>query len=306
MKGIELSKKYWLEVGRPAFERTCPELLNRAAVGLVGEGSECFGFDDEISRDHDWGPGFCLWLSHEDMERSGAEAGRIYASLPGEFLGYRRLRTDELSAGRVGVLGIWDFYSRFIGLRRLPESIMDWRIMPENGLATATNGEVFSDPVGEFSRIRNTLLGFYPQQLARKKLSARCAVAAQAGQYNHPRCLKRGDSAAAAMAAAEFMSKAQGAIFLLYGKYKPYYKWSTKALMGLGPMGEEAGELMQRAAGHMSSCVPEIEEISALIITELRKRGLSGSQSDFLLDHAREIQEGITDQMLKKVHLMSE
>ena len=104
MNGMELARRYWREVGLPAFEADCPQILERAAVGLVGEGSECFGFDDGLSRDHDWGPGFCVWLSHGDMALWGEQAEAVYRTLPEEFLGFRRLHQGPLSVGRVGVL----------------------------------------------------------------------------------------------------------------------------------------------------------------------------------------------------------
>ena len=51
MNGLALARAYWKRAGLPAFEARLPEALERAAVGLAGEGSECFGFDDALSRE---------------------------------------------------------------------------------------------------------------------------------------------------------------------------------------------------------------------------------------------------------------
>ena len=71
MKGLELCRSYYEEVGAPALRERFPELMPRAAAGLCGQGSDCLGLDDEYSRDHDFGPGFCLWLSDADFAEYG-------------------------------------------------------------------------------------------------------------------------------------------------------------------------------------------------------------------------------------------
>ena len=58
MKGIEISKAYFEEYGRPMLEKDFSDILPYLCVGMVGSGSDCYGFDDEISRDHDFEPGF--------------------------------------------------------------------------------------------------------------------------------------------------------------------------------------------------------------------------------------------------------
>ena len=306
MTGLELARQYWDTVGKPAFAAGCPAVLERAAVGLVGEGSECFGFDDEISRDHDWGPGFCVWLTPEDFHAFGAAAQAVYENLPREFLGFRRLRVSPETAHRVGVQSIPDFYARYIGFDRPPHSVREWRMIPESGLSVVTNGEVFQDPAGAFSAVRSALLDYYPEQYRRKKLAAACAVAAQAGQYNFPRCMKRGESVAALSALAEFVTEIQKAVFLLNRRYMPYYKWTHRALGSLPVLGPELGPELALLAEVPAGRGTRIEDICARVITELQRQGLSGSGSDFLLDHAMEIQAGITDPELSRLHLMAE
>lgn len=46
MKGLELCEKFFQKVGYPALKTQFPELLPKMTVGLVGQGSECLGFDD--------------------------------------------------------------------------------------------------------------------------------------------------------------------------------------------------------------------------------------------------------------------
>ena len=306
MTGLELARRFWDDVGRPALSSKCPGILECAAVGLAGEGSECFGFDDNVSRDHDWGPGFCVWLTAEDFSQFGAAAQAVYASLPPEFLGFRRLRVSPETAHRVGIQSAPDFYVRYTGFDRPPKSIREWRMIPEFGLAVATNGQVFEDACGDFSAFRAALLAYYPEQLRRKKLARACAIAAQAGQYNFSRCMKRGETVAAFSALAEFVAEAERLVFLLNRRYAPYYKWTHRALCGLPVLGRELGPELALLVEEPDGRAERIERICAAVIGELRRQGLSGSGSDFLLDHGAAIQAGITDPELTRLHLMAE
>ena len=56
IKGLELSKKYFEEIYLPVIKSEFPEVFEKMAAGLAGEGSGGCGSDDEISQDHDIGP----------------------------------------------------------------------------------------------------------------------------------------------------------------------------------------------------------------------------------------------------------
>ena len=81
VKGLELSRKYYEAYGKEMLAQF-PQLEGQYAAGLVGRGSECFGFDDEISRDHDYGPSFCIWLQKEVYEQYGEKLTEAYEKLP--------------------------------------------------------------------------------------------------------------------------------------------------------------------------------------------------------------------------------
>ena len=93
--------------------------MGRAAAGLSGQGSDCLGLDDEISRDHDFGPGFCLWLSDEDFEKYGAELQKAYDALPKSYMGFERKPTHT-GAQRVGVMRTSDFYRYYMAAPGCP------------------------------------------------------------------------------------------------------------------------------------------------------------------------------------------
>ena len=192
MKGLELARKYYETYIEQLLEAV-PEARGRIAAGLAGEGSQCFGSDDKFSHDHDFGPGFCIWLTDADFEAFGGKLQQAYDALPDEFEGFSR--KGFLARDRYGVMTISEFYSRFTGFPEgVPSTVLDWLFVSENQLAAATNGEVFQDNLGLFTGIRDSLKRFYPEDVRRKKIAARAAVMSQAGQYNLLRSIKREDT----------------------------------------------------------------------------------------------------------------
>ncbi len=311
MKGLEIARKYFEEFGRPMLERDFPELLHLVAAGLCGAGSECFGFDDEISRDHDFEPGFCLFIPGEDaVDRKIAfRLERAYASLPREFEGLKRPLSSPVGGARRGVVRIPDFFRDKTGSETGELTLGEWFSIPSSALAETVNGEIFFDGYGEVTRIRDSLAA-YPDGVMRKKLSGSLLIMAQAGQYNYKRCLGHGEEGAAQLAAIEFSRAAMTAVFLLNGVYMPFYKWAFRAMRGLPELSLTAelieylittdnGEATREEKGDV------IESIAADVIDALIERGLTRATCGDLEKHAYSVNDSIADAELRNMHILA-
>jgi hypothetical protein len=305
MTGMELSEKYYLEIGRPSIFELFPDEYNKFAVGLVGEGSICYGYDDLFSRDHDWGAAFCVWLPQEVYRRIGYELKQVYRDLPSRYMGHPVLKLDGPPLHRVGVFEIQEFYQRFTGLDHMPRSNRDWFYIPETYLSVATNGRVFHDSLGEFSRYREHLLGFYPEDIRLKKIASRCMTIGQAGQYNFERALNRGETVAAMAAKSEFIQAAISMVYLLNKRYMPFYKWMHRGLKDLPQGGEEIFHAVQAISSSTDKKdIPVIEAICESLLGEMRRQKLTDSHDDFLCNHGSIVQSRISDLDIQSIQVM--
>lgn len=263
--GMQLSKEYWQTYGKQLLELPkFRDYKNRIAAGLVGHGSECYGFDDEISRDHDFGPGFCLWLTDEDYAKIGEDLQAAYNDLPQEFAGFGsreetpRAKSCE-SSKRVGVFSISEFFENITGFSAAPSKNEPhlWLSLSEPTLAAATNGQIFADPLGEFSKTRQSFK-LMPDDVRISLISRRLGMMAQAGQYNVPRMLARKDGAATWLSINEFVRATASIVFLLNNPisagYLPYYKWQFAALR----------KLSARMASRLSGVANQLESLMRL------------------------------------------
>ena len=305
MQGLEEARRLYERYGADMIERLFPAYAGRIAAGLAGHGSECFGFDDEVSRDHDFPEGFCLWIDDETDRAIGVELSRAYRALPFQ----RAKERSALGETSRGVRRIRDFYERYTGTSGAPEDLPQWLALPSHALAEATNGEVFRDDQGLFSSIRETLLTGMPEDVRLKKLASRVIAMAQAGQYNYPRCVRHGEYGAAMLALTEFVNAACGAIFLLNRRHMPYYKWQLRAMAGLERLSSlrEALEFLLTAENDADGQRVKqavVEDICASVIRVLHGQGLSDRGEDYLEPHAFAVQERIEDSEIRALHVM--
>lgn len=308
MKGLALSELYFEAYGRPLLEQKYGRYLHRIAAGLVGHGSECLGFDDAFSQDHDFGPGFCLWLLKEDYDEIGEVLRHDYETLTESFLGFSGRKGTPQGAGRVGVFEIGAFYRGITGYEEPPKKLVQWLYLPEEVLSSAVNGKVFVDEAGVFSQIREGFL-HYPNDVRLKKLAVRLGMMAQAGQYNFGRAGRRGDMGAMYFSMAEFCKAAVSAVYLLNDRYAPFYKWqlagmdSLPVLRDVRPMLEYLmGAPIPGTAGTAASELERrIEEICVLFMEELNRQGLSSSWEPFLETQKQEVLLRIADSGIRNL-----
>lgn len=301
---LERSKEFYYQVGKPMLEEKFPQYMNRIAVGMVGEGSDCFGFDDEISMDHDYEVGFCMWLTDEDYDLFGAELQREYDRL---------VKNDQRLKYRRGVIRINDFYYGLLELSKKMEQNEEFQ------LAAATNGEVFVDELGAFSKIREQLKAYYSERIWRRKLAEAMHEYSQYAQSNYARMMARGDVLTAQICLGKAIESAMNLVYLLNRQYAPYYKWKRKGMerfpisKQILPVLEElvkipvqitAWDGIQYRSSFINKkdkCVVLLEHVATILLDEMKKMDLVSGNDPFLERYIRQILEGKNIELVEQI-----
>lgn len=289
LNGIELSRKYFEAFGKPVLERNFSNILDKLAVGLFGEGSECLGFDDDISTDHDFGPGFVIIVKDEVDEKEVNRLKKAYELLPKSFMGIERITTRE-GANRVGVIRLKDFLKKVTGFEHLPKGPEEWQYTIDENLIMGVNGEVFMDKSGFFNDIRIYLRNEQPYYVYFKKLAIMLEKMAKHGQYSYPRALARTDMTALLIAKTEFIKSTMKACHIICKQYAPYAKWLRRSMNELKYFQDVACLIDELSVSNdTEKDMQIIENICEKIRKALVSRGLITTIDSYLAVAAREL-----------------
>ena len=283
--GLELGRELAHQVAQD-IELNLPDLAPYMCLALVGTGSECLGFDDAISEDHDFTKRCQLFLP-ADIYETNKERLQSY------FKNY--------AYGTVQIECISEFYQRYTLYPEGSQCEKEFRRVPQDLLCTATNGEVFLDNFGSFTHIRQRLLAYYPEDIRLRKIAYELNQLAQSGQYNLPRMLQRGDTIAASLALHQFVHHYMLLVHLFNKSYAPFYKWLYRHSCTLPILGNTVKHgIVELLDAPITDTKSHIDRLCSAIIQELQRNGLSTSPIDFLTYQAKEVIQRIQDPLLRK------
>jgi hypothetical protein len=231
VSGQELSRRFYEEQVRPVLAADFPAL--RYSAALLGRGSEVLGYDDEMSRDHNWEPRVLLFLPNDQAGQQGALEQVLGQALPPRFEDYA---TD---------FSLWtlsSFLQEHLGFEIDREiEARDWLTFPEQRLRMMTAGAVFHDDVG-LQALRDRL-SYYPDDVwfylliaAWWRVHPEANLVGRAGFV--------GDELGSALIASQLVHDLMRLCFLMEKQYAPYSKWFGTAFSRL-PCASDLGPILR-------------------------------------------------------------
>lgn len=289
---MEIACRFFWEAGLPVLESQYSPYIDRIAVGLVAAGSDCAGNDDEASRDFDWGPRFQVFLTEPDFKEIGAGIQSLLDDLPNVFCGIE-CRPSGLHASAVYSIDNFFIRNTFnpmlnMGFARAPESSDDWLAIAESGLFDITRGQVFYDPLGEFSGRRSGFAAYYPDTAWKKLLSTALWDCSEYGERLLPRSIAHDDYYTVQMAWWDFAESAMKLGFLLNRRYAPRKQWLYREFCKLPIDSVEVVNLLWDGQNDVISRIELVSKAAAVYGSRLHQLGLirespNGSTDSFAL-----------------------
>jgi hypothetical protein len=207
-KGLEVAQRFFEEWALPYLRSEFPQISERCACLICG-GSQSMGNDDELSRDHGWGPSFGIVLRGEDKRRWGQHLVReINNAAPREWLG-------EKYRGSEHTIDVWSlnpWFKRCIGVVQPPKRPKAWLRLEECQLYILRHATILHDPLGEFTA-RKQAFHYYPRPIWLQRISDGTGQVWHHGEYNFiDRMVYRQDPAAIAICLGTFIESTMKAM----------------------------------------------------------------------------------------------
>lgn len=258
---------------------------DKIGVGITGYGSECFGFDDEYSYDHDCNVRLFLFVDKETLFAIGNQLQSEYENQLERFYKDYNIKINaSLNINKVdGVVETKSYYTNILELDHLPVTDEEWYSVKEEKLAMASNGVIFTNNNCQVTDIRKYLSDYYNDTVWLTRIANEMYLYSQSAQYNYSRMKLREEYVASKMSIAMGMEHCMKLVYLLNRTYAPYYKWLRKGLEKL-PVLSEIGDILDTIAINEDVAASNFELIAKLIVKEMNKMGIIEGK-DTYLDH---------------------
>lgn len=244
---IEDSREFWTDMVLPLLQEAHPGETARMAAGFFGYGSEVLRLDDAYSTDHHFGLRVNVLLPQAVMEATGpAIEDTLAARLPGQWRG-RELREGYTRTKGVALASLEHHLLSTIGLDHPPDSLTEWLSIPEEDITHVVAGEVWHDPSGRFTAIRDRLNAYYPEPVRLRRLAHWSRYFSGMGVYALKRALLRNNMLYASTTFARSLRWGVQMAFMLDRTYYPYDKWLTEMFGRLPRMGPRLAPIVQKA-----------------------------------------------------------
>ena len=244
--GLAISQDFIKSVLLPLLQDELHDDFDQVAVAVVGTGSDVLGLDDEISRDHHWGPRANVMFLREDQSRIEPIVQNAFSKVPDKF-GQYDVQVNIGNLTGVCCCAIEDFFCRFLGTDQLPQCDLDWLDLCEVDLFHVTAGTVVYDGLGELTR-RCDALSQYPDTVWKKRLADWCVyVTGRDAPYNLNRVSKRKDDLTCHIYFGLCVKRLMELCFTLNRQYAPYTKWLNRLFRELPKYADDLAPLIDQA-----------------------------------------------------------
>jgi hypothetical protein len=146
----------------------------------------------------------------------------------------------------------------------VPQTAVEWLSIPEEDTFHVINGEVWHDPSGRFTAVRQAFEAYYPDEVWRRRIAHWSRYFSGMGAYALKRALLRGNEFYAVTAFSRAIRLGVQLAFLLARRYFPYDKWLMAYFERLPRLGTPLRPLVDEAVRLSTPWDRKLELIDAM------------------------------------------